>query len=278
MGLDWARPVELAQDARLRRGLLEGVDRDALREFLYPGFPDTSGDTFMLKDDERSQLVGRPFAEFRYDPARALADLAEAGWNRAADGRLLGRDGQQVQLEVRGSATDKNAVAFDADAWRRLGVDATEAITTGLNNENPEYRSTFPGVESTARGVGSAIFSNFDGRLQSLASNRWTAANRQHYSNATLDSLVDRIYASLDPNEQGLILKQAGEILATEWPALPQYFVIEFAASVKGVRAITDDFVGTLGPGTGPGLIARNAYLWDRSEAVSALNLETKTG
>jgi ABC-type transport system substrate-binding protein len=37
----WARPLELSREVRLRRGLIHAVDRDAIREALLPGFPDT---------------------------------------------------------------------------------------------------------------------------------------------------------------------------------------------------------------------------------------------
>ncbi|MBM2813106.1 MAG: 4-phytase, partial [Chloroflexi bacterium] len=52
-GQQWARPPELAQDVRARRGLLRVMDRPAMEEFVYPGFNDVSGDTYMLKDDPR---------------------------------------------------------------------------------------------------------------------------------------------------------------------------------------------------------------------------------
>ncbi|MBM2812094.1 MAG: peptide transporter [Chloroflexi bacterium] len=236
-----------------------------MREFLYPGFTDTSADTFTLKDDPRSEIVGHPFARYRYDPARATQDLADAGWAVAADGRLIGRDGPQVQIEVRGGNTDVTSVSFVADAWRRLGVNASEVIVAGTNSNNPEYRSTFPGVENTARGVAEQILPNFDGRLHSTAENRWTGSNRMHYANRELDQRVDRLYGALDPHQQGQIIKEIGDVLSADLPALPLYFVVEFAASARGVRAMTDDFVGTIGPGNGPGLVARNAYLWDRT-------------
>jgi hypothetical protein len=54
------------------------------------------------------------------------------------------------------------------------------------------------------------------------------------------------------------------EIMATELPALPMYFRVSFAAVAKGVHALTNDYPGTRGPGSAPGLMSRNAYLWDK--------------
>src|SRR5205814_1190924 len=76
---EWGRPAEL-RDVRARRGLYLAVDGDGLREFMLPGFSGTQPDTFMLSADPRASIVGRPFARYRFDQARATSDLAEVGW------------------------------------------------------------------------------------------------------------------------------------------------------------------------------------------------------
>ncbi|MBM2810080.1 MAG: peptide transporter, periplasmic peptide-binding lipoprotein, partial [Chloroflexi bacterium] len=58
--LQWARPVELSRDPRVRAALLHAIDRDAIGEFVQPGFADTSGDTFMRSNDPRAAFVGQP--------------------------------------------------------------------------------------------------------------------------------------------------------------------------------------------------------------------------
>jgi peptide/nickel transport system substrate-binding protein len=263
-GQQWARPAELAQDVRLRRGLLRALDREAIRQFIYPGFEDTGADSFMLKADSRAPIVGQPFAAYGFDVNRGLAELAEAGWQRATDGRLLGRDGRQVQIEIRGSTTDMQGVALVADFWRRIGIDTSEVTVAGPTSDDPEYRSTFPGVESTARSSSEDIFPNFDGRLHSLPENRWIGGNRMHYANPALDQLVDHVYSTIDHQESGRILKEVGDIFAADVPVLPLHFVMEFAAARKGVRALIDEFASGVGSSSSPGLSARGAYMWDR--------------
>ena len=79
-----------------------------------------------------------------------------------------------------------------------------------------------------------------------------------------MDLLVDRLYTTLDRPEQASLLKEIGEIMAADLQMLPLNFTVEFVAARRGVRAIVNDFVSTLGPNDGPGLVARNAHLWDR--------------
>ncbi|MBM2812012.1 MAG: hypothetical protein HW416_2771 [Chloroflexi bacterium] len=267
-GAQWARPPELSQDVRARSGILRALDRDGIREFLFPEYDAdlSSADTFMTRRDPRYDAVGQPFAAYRHDVRASLADLGQVGWNRALDGRLLGRDGQQVQLDLRGGINESKAIPAIADFLRRIGLDVTESITNPVQSRDAEYQATFPGLESNARASGDQILPNFDGRLQALTENRWTLGNRSHYANPALDRLIDRAYAAPDLLNQGVVLREIGELMAADLPALPLYFTMAFAAAARDVRALADDYAATGVPGSGgSGLMSRNAHLWDRS-------------
>jgi peptide/nickel transport system substrate-binding protein len=263
MNQEIAQPPELARDARLRRGLMFGFDRNALREYLFPGVPGTSADTFVLDGDPRGAVVGRPFARYPYDVERAQREFSDGGWRRSADGRLLTAAGDQVRIELRGDppyAPDMAAVAGD---WRLLGIDVAEVQVTPLLQRDTEYTAHFPAFLARARGTGDTIFVNFDGRALSSAANRWAGANHGHYANAELDRMIDRLNGALDERTQAGLLRDMGEIMASELPAFPMYFRVSFAGAVRGVHAL-DDYAGTRGPGSAPGLMSRNAHLWDR--------------
>ncbi|HEY3118594.1 MAG TPA: ABC transporter substrate-binding protein, partial [Chloroflexota bacterium] len=92
-----ARPLEVSRDARLRTGLYEGIDRAAIREFQFPGVPDTNADSFIPAADPRVSVVGQPFARHPYDPNRATAHLTEGGWTQGVDGKFLDRSGAPAQ-------------------------------------------------------------------------------------------------------------------------------------------------------------------------------------
>ncbi|MBM2810586.1 MAG: hypothetical protein HW416_1345 [Chloroflexi bacterium] len=257
----WAKPIELSQDPRLRRGLLLGFDRYAVSEFLFPGFPNSRSDSFLLKSDARGEVVGQPFAAFTYDAVQAARSLAEGGWNRAADGRLLGRDGQQVQIEFRsGGQQYVREAALIADYWRQIGMEVSELVESPAQARDNEYQARFTGLSASARGTGDGVFVNLDGRLQSGPENRWTGANIAHYSNASLDAQIDRLQATLDLREQGQRMKEMASVLVDELPVMPLYFRIGFAATGRGVNALTADYPGTIGSG----FMARNAHQWDR--------------
>lgn len=257
---EWGRPPELSRDVRIRRGLYAGFDRDALREVIMAGLADTEADSFMDPADPRAAIVGKPFAQYRYNPASALQDLADAGWNRAADGQMRYASGESVQVELRGNQRDAQDVAIIARHWRDLGIDVKEDIIPAALVADAEHLAKFPGLWVTARGNSDSIAVRFDSRSHATAQNRWTGANQASYVNPAMNQLIDRLYRTIDEQGQGLILKEMGELLAGELSVLPTYFRMRFAAVVKGVRAVTDDYPGAILPG----FVARNAYRWDR--------------
>lgn len=255
----FAQPVELSRDVRLRRGLGYAFDRDAIREFALPGVSDTGGDTLLLARDPRNEVAGQPFARFRFDAGRAVQELAAGGWQRGADGRMVSAAGRQVQIQVRVEDERwQQEVALVADYWRQIGIDAAEYMPSRALARDREHRAAFPGTTVRARGVADRVFAGYDGRLQATAQNRWQGPNLAHYANPALDSLIDRLYATLGEREQGLVLKEMMEIVAADVPVLPLYYAASFGVVRKGVYALQHDFAVVGG-------IARNAHLWDRA-------------
>ena len=76
--------------------------------------------------------------------------------------------------------------------------------------------------------------------------------------NPDMDRLIDRLYMTVDDRGQGLLLRDLGELLAEDLPALPMYFSVNAAVALKRVKAI-QDFPGATRVGT----TSRNAHLWD---------------
>jgi peptide/nickel transport system substrate-binding protein len=255
---EWGGPPELQSDVRARRGLALGIDSPSLRAALAPGYPDTEPDTFMVRSDPRAPLVGRPFAQYRYDPSAALRELAEVGWRRGPDGRMLNPTGQQVRLDLRGTGGNPLELSAVAGNWRDLGIDVAEELPP-RQVVDPEYWATFPGIEITQQSNGDGVFRRFDSRLQPSAENRYVGSNAGHYVNPTLDRLADTLYSTIDERQQGLLLKEMGEIIARELPVLPIHFTVSTLVALKHVRGL-DDFAGATRVGT----TARHAHLWDR--------------
>lgn len=256
---EWGGPPELQRDARIRRGLYLGVDTDSLRQVLTPGFAATEPDSFMPAGDPRETVVGKPFARYRYDPTRAAQELADAGWRRAADGRMLNQAGLPVQLSLRTGRSSATEMTLVAQNWRELGIDMTEELIPGALERDNEYLAKFPNMEITAQGKGDSVLRRVDSRNRPTLENRFSGSNAGSYADAALDRLVDRLYGSISRPEQGQILKELHEMMAADLPLIGLRWNIATAAARKGVRAL-EDFAGAQGPGSN----SRNAHLWDR--------------
>ena len=254
----WASPPELSRDPRIRQALYMALDRQGMRDILFPGVPGTATDTFVLDSDPRLPVVGKPFARYPYDPTAAAQRLAEAGW-RSAGGRMLNQSGAPVELSVRASPPNAKEVSIAASNWRQLGIDVSEEIDPPALAANPEHRASFPSFTGAARGYGDLIFPNFDSRSIPMAQNRYTGQNLGAYTNPALQRIIESLYGTMDPQSQAVLLRDAGEILAMDLPALPLYFRAEFMTVANGVRAVVDDYSATQS-----GTIARHAHLWDR--------------
>jgi peptide/nickel transport system substrate-binding protein len=256
---EWGRPAELGRDVRIRRGLYVGLDRDAVRELLFPGFANTEADSFMVKNDPRWATVGQPFARYRYDPTQAARELAEGGWRRGTDGRVVNAAGEPVRVDLRGTVVETKESALISDNWRQLGLEVIEETMPPNLISDREYRAKFPTFEIVARGNGETVLERLHGGQIASAGNRFNGTNQGGYVNPALDVLIDRLRATIDEREQGRVLAEIGDMLAADLPVLPTYFRVRMAAVSKSVRAL-DDYAG----GILPGLPSRSAHLWEK--------------
>jgi ABC-type transport system substrate-binding protein len=108
-------------DLRVRRALSMALDVDKIiRHVLYDQGERTTG-PFLKQTDFYNPAVIPP----AYDPAGALALLAEAGWRPGTGGRLEkeGRPLQFTLISNSGNDTRKSILAIAQDAWKQLGID-----------------------------------------------------------------------------------------------------------------------------------------------------------
>ncbi|MBM2812329.1 MAG: hypothetical protein HW416_3088, partial [Chloroflexi bacterium] len=132
-------------DVRVRRGLLHGLERQALSDALFQGRAVIS-DSFIPPDDYRWDWVKDVVATYAFDQRRAQQLLAEAGWHRSGDGPLLNLAGERVAFPV-WTGTDKNdeiELAIIADAWKALGIAVDQVVLTGARARDREFVVTFP--------------------------------------------------------------------------------------------------------------------------------------
>ena len=213
------------RDPRVRRALSLALDRGTLRERIMDGVATAAAQ--FLPDGMGGTIPGLPVLP--YDPARAKALLAEAGYaeglsltfhatnNRYVnDGRLAQAIVQQWQrVGVRAELEAMPAVSFFARRGKRdfsvaMGGWGTEA------DETLNFFRTWLITTDAPRGLGT---SNYGG-----------------WSDPAFDRSVGDAMAEMNPEPRAALLRAAGERALDQMPVIPLHFESAVWAMRAGLR------------------------------------------
>ncbi len=218
---DYAAPRDLT-DVRVRKALMYGMDRNELAETVAPGAALVVNST-TYPESALGRIVEARAVRYEYDPARAAALLAEAAWQKGADG-MQSKAGERFRLLYRAGtgAADANLIfPVLEQQYRKLGI---ELALHQANSSEPQDEATFSGVWF------SALPNNQTGFLARFKSaniagphNRWSPSNRHGYANSTADDLLSRIDRTLRRDEWMALWAEANRILVDEVAYFPLY-------------------------------------------------------
>jgi len=248
-------------DVRVRTGLYQALDREALAEGLLAGHKELSAWSILPEEDANFAATKDSLRAYPYDVSRAKARLQEAGWSAGPDGTLRSAsDGRELHTAIwTVNGRDKEIAAF-ASYWRQLGLVVDEYTLTAAQTRDAQFRSSYVGWESTSQGGGDAIFVKLEGPPAS-AENRW-AGNRGGYDDPQANALVNAYRQSIRPADQLAAVKAISDYEVSQLPLLIMYFTPRFIGVRSGVKAF-DDIVGGSEASIPYGTYTRNAHLWD---------------
>src|SRR5205814_366454 len=174
-------------------------------------------------DSALGRVVEQQATRYDYDPARAAALFAEAGWEKGGDG-MLTKGGERFRFEyLAGSGTPDAALIFPVlqQQYQRLGVDVAsiQQAPADLQSE-----SVFPGVWFTALPVNQACFlSRFHSAPTTTAQNRWAANDRNGYDNPAADELLNRVDRTLRREDRFAVWADANRLVVDDVAYMPLY-------------------------------------------------------
>jgi peptide/nickel transport system substrate-binding protein len=126
--MNCSRPA--LSDVRVRRALAEGVDWRRIIDTVYHGYYRPA-----VSDIYPGSWAAPSLPAYPYDPARARALLAQAGWHPGQDG-ILRKDGRPLRLTISSTVSAKSneqAELVIQSMLRALGVDIV------IRNYPPSY-------------------------------------------------------------------------------------------------------------------------------------------
>lgn len=199
---NWQRAIS---DLRVRSALMHATDREALADVMTAGLGFRADMIFLYPAEPAFEEADRVVTKYPFDPARAAALLADAGWRRDQPGSFLkNAAGESLRVSIQGTASAGGEAqqSIIADNWKTLGVDADTFVIPAARANDAEFRVAFPGTSMGNRPP------SFDSMARSVISDeaptaekRWQGTNLGSFRDAEIDGLYHRMLTLVGPRE-----------------------------------------------------------------------------
>ncbi len=208
-------------DSAVRQALFFALDRESIVNDLLLGYAEVARGTqpvisYAYVPDEITTVYG-------FDPERAKALLAEAGWTDTDGDGIVDKDGAPFAFEViypSGTPSTDQVVAYIQDAWRQIGVEATLramefAALVEVITEDHDYEVAMLGFGWDASFIQDAMFGcdQYEGGF-----------NMMRYCNERVDELNYQAKREFDDDARRELVTEATNIVNEDLPVGVMYF------------------------------------------------------
>ena len=209
------------EDQRVRQALFYALDRESIVKDILLDYAEVAVGTqpvisYAYAPEEMNTV-------YTFDPEKAKALLAEAGWTDTDGDGIVDKDGVPMSFEYlypSGSPTSDQMAAYIQDAWKAIGVDMTpkalefpaliEATTT-----NPTYAIAAYGFGWDATFIQDAMFG---------CAQYQVGFNDMKYCNSALDEINAEAKRTFDEAARRELLIEATNIVNDEAPVMVLHF------------------------------------------------------
>ncbi|GGR14936.1 peptide ABC transporter substrate-binding protein [Deinococcus ruber] len=230
-------------DKRVRQALLYSIDRAALTKALFQGKQPVSN-TFV---NPIAKLYKKDAKAYDFDPAKAKALFADAGWKPGADG-ILAKNGKKFSLNfttTAGNATRERVQQILQAQWKAVGVDvniqnypssvvfAQDFIGGGSNGKWDMLMYAWTADPSLEKG------NLFSSTQIPTAANGFAGQDEPGWKNAEYDKLWTQAGTEFDLAARVKLFDRMQTIWADEVPSLPLYFRVNVYTKVPNLLNYT---------------------------------------
>lgn len=245
-GMSWERidfnpDNEWLRDRRVRQAIAHAIDRAAIADLSCSGGRQPVAHAWLSPRHPASNPNVR---KYDYDPPRARALLAEAGFTPGPDGILRDPAGKRVEMTIMttaGNAIREQIEVVIKDQLRQVGIDlridnrpASVFLGPVIN------RRQFPHMALYRSGFTpeSLPFNRFHSTQIPRPENNWEGDNRAGWRNAENDRLWDQLSTELDERKRIALLRRQQEVFADDLPSLPLFFALNLTTSHRALRGV----------------------------------------
>lgn len=254
---NWQRAVT---DIRVRRALMHAIDRQGLVDTVNEGLGSVA-DAQIATSDAAFPEVDRGLIKTPYDPARATALFAEAGWRRDASGLLVGPTGQTLELDVMSIAAQTRAATIVADNWRSIGANAAPNILPAARERDRELRTSFPSTQLSQRGLTVNDFVFVSDQMP-RAETGLVESNRGSFSDPEVDQLHRLALTSLDERQRHESIVRLHHRMSELAAYAPLFYSVEVIAARNRLKGPIGNHGSQIG-------ITWNAFQWEVVESTN---------
>ena len=216
--LGWRQDLAPFNDVRVRRALNHAIDAPSMIREVLQGYAAQATGQFPPSSWAYDPSV-KPYA---YDPAKAKALLAEAGFKPGADG-VLTRDGKPFTFTIRhdvANQTVKDTAVIVQEYLKRVGVDAKLEPLDWPTFVKKLFASDFEGIV-----VNWTNHHDPDPFAFTIwHSSQWKGRNFAHYKNSRVDELLEQARRTAVVAERKKAYAEFSKVLMEDAPYVFLYF------------------------------------------------------
>ncbi len=213
-------------DRRVRQALLHGIDRQAISQKLFQGKQPVADSNVSPLDWVHSDDV----AKYPYDPAKAQALLADAGWKPGPGGVRINAKGEKLSLSLMttaGARVREQVQQVLQHYWKQIGVEIrihNEPARVFFGQTVRERRYDAMAMFAWISAPESLPRSTLATNMIPTEANNWAGQNYTGYRNPAVDALLDAIETDLNRDTRAAKWAELQRIYTADLPALPLYF------------------------------------------------------
>ncbi len=219
---------KLLADPRVRRAMSMAVDRTAITTRLFAGKVDPA--LSFLHPSQSPWDKATP--TFPYDPAKAKALLAQAGFKPGPDGILVSPDGDRFSLDYVTTAGNRMRELVQQvvqSSFKSVGIELV------IHNQPPRVmfgeslrRRQFTGIVQfqTDMPLDYVPSSYFESRYIPTEANNWTGLNYSGLRDPQMDAALQAARTELDPQKRGALWRTILDRYAELLPEIPLFFTV----------------------------------------------------
>jgi len=216
------------RDVRVRKALSLAINREGIRDRIMDGLAAPAGQLM----PEGASGYDPSLKPDPYDPAQSKKLLAEAGYPSGFGLTLQGPNNRYVN--------DSQIVEAIAQGWSRVGVkttvDTMPAATFFSRALKAEFSIDMTGWSSDSGEASSNLIQIF--ASSNPAKGRGAVLNPSHYANDSLDAVIEKAVATIDPVERETLYKQAMRQGMADMAVIPIHFQVNVYAMQKGLTMV----------------------------------------